>query len=309
MGKKTGLCEYSCMGMDVMSDKDQWKKDTARFNRIFFRAIVFSLIIGLAIGLGFNLAKAEDTPTKTLAAKYPDPFVLMQRAQYCYAIDWDGQPLPDEVVTPHQQKWRRVFLATQWVSVKQGHDLFSAGYLGETGLVFSETSADFIGYDSCVEEVDQVLSVLGSLLRDVYLPPSNEVLRKTLQNLDTVLQSGTYPDALRQDEEYWCYAQMDTILETLDSDPSVFQAHVNTPVYTLKASFAEQKTFWGEHAKTGYKKRNMSRTLKNIIDGLYNPGLGTDEATNKTAVFAFFLAAHKRCAYKAGSLRRESDGE
>ena len=224
-----------------MSDTDQWKKDTARFNRMFFRAIIISLIIGLAIGLGFNLAKAEETPTKTLATKYPDPFVLMQRAQYCYAIDWDGQPLPDEVVSPHQQKWRKVFLATQWVSVKQGRDLFGAGYLGETGLIFSETAADLEGYDSCVQEVDHVLSVLGSLLRDVYLPPSNELLRKTLQSLDTVSQSGVYLDALRQDEEYWCYAQMDTMLETLVSDPSVFQAHVNTPSRHSKPLFLNKK--------------------------------------------------------------------
>ena len=53
----------------------------------------------------------------------------------------------------------------------------------------------------------------------------------------------------------------------------------------------------------------MSRTVKNIIDGLYNPGLGTDEATNKTAVFGFFLAVQKRCAYKTGALSTESKSQ
>ena len=191
-----------------MSDTDQWKKDTARFNRLFFRAIVFSLIIGLAIGLGFNLAKAEATPqplSQKLSTEYPDPFKLMRRAQSCYAIDPDADYWgSNDNLTSYQQDWRRVFLAAQFMSVLHGYDLFGAGYQGQTGLKLDPTAMELVlefgedDYDACAAEVQTVLPGMNGLLMSVYVPQWDAVLTR---HMEAIIDDKAYFGVPRRDDQ------------------------------------------------------------------------------------------------------------
>ena len=299
-----------------MSDTDQWKKDTARFNRMFFRAIIFSLIIGLAIGLGFNLAKAEAAPqplSQKLSTEYPDPFKLMRRAQSCYAIDPDADYWGDnDNLTSYQQDWRRVFLASQFMSVLQGYDLFGAGYQGKTGLKLDPTAMELIlllgadDYDECAAEVKTILPELGGLITSVYSP---QIKATRTRHMEAIVNEKVYFGPLRRDEKYWCRAVMTKAVDVLKETPEIFTTHEPYPADALNSHYTEQVSFWETQITKRQYAANSRLDVIDILKDLQNSGLTVGAPQIRDTTYAFFLASARRCESRRAYILQTTDAK
>ena len=299
-----------------MSDTDQWKKDTARFNRMFFRAIIFSLIIGLAIGLGFNLAKAEASPqrlSQKLSTEYPNPFKLMRRAQSCYAIDPDADYWGDnDNLTSYQQDWRRVFLAAQFMSVLQGYDLFGAGYHGKTGLKLDPTAMELIlllgadDYDECAAEVKTILSELPGLITSVYAP---QIKVTRTRHMEAIVNDKVYFGPLRHDEQYWCRAVMTKAIDVLKETPEIFTTHEPYPADVLNSHYTEQVSFWETQITTRQYAANSGLDVIDILKDLQNSGLTVGAPQIRDTTYAFFLASARRCESRRAYILQTTDAK
>ncbi|MCA8889308.1 MAG: hypothetical protein KDA46_10790 [Parvularculaceae bacterium] len=295
-----------------MSDQNGFWERAARFNRIFFRAITISLIIGV----GFNIAKAEATPqplSQKLATEYPDPFKLMRRAQSCYAIDpdadyWGG----NDNLTSYQQDWRRVFLAAQFLSVLQGYDLFGAGYQGKTGLVLDYTAMELIlllgadDYDACAAEVKTILPELRDLITSVYAP---QIKSTRTRHMEAIINDKAYFGPLRRDEKYWCRAVMTKAVDVLKETPEIFTTHEPYPADALNFHYTEQVSFWETQITKRQYAANSRLDVIAILKDLQNSGLTVGALQIRDATYAFFLASARRCASRRAYIDEKMDAK
>ena len=239
------------------------------------------------------------------ATQYGDPFSLLKRAQYCYSIDVNSEPFPNQYITPEQKKWQVVFLATQWWSALQGYDLFATGHIGLELSPFARD--DYIDYgpeehNGCVAEINEVVSALPALMETVYAPNTRSTFDK---NIVGIAGDNSYFSKPRTNEDLWCYALMDQVLQTSDANPKMFEAmKIETGEKDLRAFFESRKSFWGNATETQtYNYKRFIGDVKKVLDDLKNPGIGTSDELNSEAMRAFFVGGVQRCAMRERFLR------
>ena len=299
-----------------MSDQIGFREHAARFNRIFSRAITISLIIGVVIGVGFNSAKAEATPqplSQKISTEYPDPFKLMRRAQFCYAIDPDADYWgDDDKLTSYQQDWRRVFLAAQFMSVLHGYDLFGAGYQGKTGLKLDPTAMELVllfggdDYDDCAAEVQTILPGMGGLLMSVYAPQWDAALTR---HMEAVIDDKAYFGMLRRDEQYWCRAVMTKAVDVLKATPDIFTAHEKDTAGVLITKHTAHASFWDSQITGEQYAANSRLDVIAILKDLQNSGLNIVDSNIRDATYAFFLTSARRCESRRAYIDETMDAK
>ena len=211
-----------------MSDTDQWKKDTARFNRMFFRAIIFFLIIGLAIGLGFNLAKAQETTKATKpAVDTSDPFALAQYARACRMTVFErineAETFSNLVATTGVSdatpeaylKWTILLGESASWSVLYGHSLMALDEYPVTETndgLFGATVIDPKLTGGCAESLKGLPTILTGWQRAAYSKTWRSVIQKN------VAEAGK-PSSDAAKEAAWCGQVFDYAIAQLNRDP------------------------------------------------------------------------------------------
>lgn len=230
----------------------EFRQRTATFDRSFPKKIFYAAIAGLLIGLGFNMAKAEEAPASDAGLGYVDPYAIAQRAYFCKRLN----PLSQQLLVPRGDTlktklgkdytvWNDTMArATAW-SIMYGYSMrqiFAVPQPPENAYGFIDSKY----YEDCKLEALVAAPTLRSLEEDHYAQGW-----KTAQ--PNILKRASIPvrdDTQKTDEAAWCAGAFQAGIGALGSDPkAIFGTDPQTgdgkqKIEQLKSGFTSRRTWW-----------------------------------------------------------------
>lgn len=242
-----------------MSDQNGFREHATRFNRIFVKAIIASLIIGILLGVGFNITKAEDTDSDFKSVlDTSDPLTVAKYARACRMTPFGTLTEADmfntvvvstgvsETTPEAYLRWTILLGETASWSVLYGYSLMGLDEypIEETndGL-FGTRVIDPVLAKDCRESLKALPTILSGWQRKAYSDTWRGVKQTNVTEAST-------PSDEEIKEAAWCGEIFDFAIRRLNHDPMAsFQIDREADggperLKRFQRLFAKQKEWW-----------------------------------------------------------------